>query len=120
MRRAYSPGKDLGVPGVTQPRRCDMSSRTSTTGSTRSINVGHGALLIWRLLSAIALLAMGGIHLYLVFHGVGGLLGTLFVLDVVGALVLTVAIIVLRGRLLTLAAALSLLFVAGTLLSLIL
>ena len=59
--------------------------------------------MAWRLLSAILLLAMGGIHLYLVFYGVGGSLGVLFVLNAVGALVLAIAIIVLRGRLLLLA-----------------
>jgi hypothetical protein len=76
--------------------------------------------MAWRLLSAIALLAMGGIHLYLVFDGVGGLLGTLFVLNVIGALVLAIAIMVLRGQLLLLATVLSLLFMVGTLLALVL
>ena len=63
---------------------------------------------------------MGGIHVYLVFYGVGGPLGTLFVLNGVGALVLAIAIVVLRAQLLALAAVLSLLFMAGTLLALIL
>jgi hypothetical protein len=66
------------------------------------------------------LLLMGGIHLYLVFYGVGGLLGALFVLNAIGALVLAIAVIVLRGRLLTLALVASLLFMAGTLLALVL
>ena len=66
------------------------------------------------------LLAMGGIHLYLVFHGVGGLLRMLFVLNVIGALVLAIAIMALRGRLLSLATVLSLLFMVGTLLALVL
>lgn len=66
------------------------------------------------------LLVMGGIHLYLVFSGVGGLLGALFVLNAVGALVLAFAVIVLRGRLLSLATVLSLLFMVGTLLALVL
>jgi hypothetical protein len=46
-----------------------------------------GAALIdgWQVLSALFLLAMGGIHLYLVFHGVGGMLGVLFVLNAIGA-----------------------------------
>jgi len=39
--------------------------------------------MAWRLLSAIMLLVMGGIHLYLVFDGVGGSLGVLFVLNAV-------------------------------------
>jgi hypothetical protein len=76
--------------------------------------------MAWRFLSTIMLLAMGGIHLYLVFHGVGGLLGKLFILNAVGALVLAIAVTVLRGRLLSLATVLSLLFMAGTLLALVL
>ena len=66
------------------------------------------------------LLAMGGIHLYLVFYGVGGTIGKLFVLNAVGALVLAIAVIALRGRLLSLATVLSLLFMVGTLLALVL
>jgi hypothetical protein len=66
------------------------------------------------------LLAMGGIHIYLVFDGVGGLLGGLFVVNAVGALALAVAIIVLRGPLLLLTAGLSLLFMVGTLVALVL
>ncbi len=76
--------------------------------------------MVWQVLSAILLLAMGGIHLYLVFNGVGGTLGKLFVLNAIGALVLTIAMLVLRGRLLLLASVLSVLFMAGTLLALIL
>ena len=76
--------------------------------------------MAWRLLSAITLLVMGGIHLYLVFYGVGGLLGGLFVVNAVGAFVLAIAIIVLRGRLVLLATGLSLLFMVGTLLALVL
>ena len=76
--------------------------------------------MAWRLLSAIVLLIMGGIHLYLVFYGVGGLLGGLFVVNAVGAFVLAIAMIVLRGRLLALATVLSLLFMLGTLLALVL
>jgi hypothetical protein len=76
--------------------------------------------MAWRLLSALALLVMGAIHLYLVFDGVGGTLGKLFVLNAIGALVLTLGVIVLRGRLFALATVLSLLFMVGTLLALIL
>ena len=75
-----------------------MSSHTRATGSLRWVGVSHRTLMAWRLLSAIMLLVMGGIHLYLVFNGVGGSLGVLFVLNAVGALVLAIAIIVLRGR----------------------
>jgi hypothetical protein len=63
---------------------------------------------------------MGGIHLYLVFHGVGGVLGMLFVLNTVGALVLAIAVVVLRRQLLLVACVLSLLFMLGTLLALVL
>ena len=76
--------------------------------------------MIWRWLSVIMLLVMGGIHLYLVFNGVGGTLGVLFVLNAIGSLVLAIALVVLRGRLLALATVLSLLFMVGTLLALVL
>jgi hypothetical protein len=77
-------------------------------------------MVVWRVLSALALLAMGGIHLYLVLHGTGGILGLLFVLNALGGLVLAVAMLVLRGRLLLVASVLSLLFLGGTLLALVL
>ena len=76
--------------------------------------------MVWQVLSALFLLAMGGIHLYLVFHGTGGLLGVLFVLNAVGGLVLAIAMVVLRGRLLLVGSVLSLLFMAGTMLALVL
>jgi hypothetical protein len=76
--------------------------------------------MIGKILSAVLLLAMGGIHLYLVFDGVGGVLGVLFVLNAVGGLVLAIAMLVLRGGLLTLATVASLLFMVGTLLALVL
>jgi hypothetical protein len=98
----------------------DMSSQPRSAGSVGTVAVSHRTLMAWQLLSAILLLAMGGIHLYLVFYGVHGLLGRLFVLDAVGALALAVAIIVLKRRLLVLATLLSLLFVAGTNLALVL
>ena len=75
---------------------------------------------VMRILSSIVLLTVGGIHLYLVLHGVGGVLGVLFVLNAVGALVLAIGMLVLRGRLLQLAAVLSLLFVIATLAALLL
>ena len=81
---------------------------------------GQRSLMPWQVLSALFLLAMGGIHIYLVFHGVGGLLGALFVVNGIGALVLAIAMIILRGQLLLVASVLSLLFVAGTLLALVL
>jgi hypothetical protein len=113
--------RGLGLHGA---NRCktgqDMSSQPPATASLRWSGVSHRTLMAWRLLSAIMLLVMGGIHLYLVFYGVGGLLGALFVLNAVGALVLAIAVIVLRGRLLSLATVLSLMFMVGTLLALVL
>lgn len=97
-----------------------MSSHPQATGELPWFGVTPRTVMAWRLLSAIALLVMGGIHLYLVFDGVGGVLGRLFVLNAVGALVLAIGVTVLRGRLLTLATLLSLLFMAGTLLALVL
>ena len=97
-----------------------MSSQPPATGSLRWFGVSHRTLMAWRLLSAIVLLIMGGIHLYLVFYGVGGMLGALFMLNAVGALVLAIAVLVLRGRLLSLATLLSLLFMVGTLFALVL
>jgi hypothetical protein len=81
---------------------------------------GTRTVLGWQVLSALFLLAMAGIHLYLVLDEVGGTLGTLFVLNAIGGVVLAVAVVVLRGRLLLLAAALSTLFILGTLLGLVL
>ena len=84
---------------------------------------GHGSPrspIVWQGLSALLLLAVGGIHLYLVLNGVGGVLGLLFVLNAVGALVLAVAIVALRRRPLLVASVLSLLFIVGTLLALVL
>jgi len=92
----------------------------SQAASSRSFASGRRALMVWQIVSAILLLVMGGIHLYLVFYGVGGLLGKLFVLNAIGALVLAIVIVVVRTRLLTLTAVLGLIFMAGTLLALIL
>ncbi|TQM37760.1 hypothetical protein [Pseudonocardia cypriaca] len=76
--------------------------------------------MVWRALSALFLLAMGGLHLYLVFNGTGGILGILFTLNFVGGLVLAIAMLVVRGWLLPVASVLSLLFLVGTLLALVL
>jgi len=74
----------------------------------------HG-LWALRILSAVLLLAAGGIHLYLVFNGVGGVLGVMFTLNAIAGLVLAIAMVVLRGRLLQLATVLSLLFLIASL-----
>ncbi|MDN5747113.1 MAG: hypothetical protein L0H64_01055 [Pseudonocardia sp.] len=84
---------------------------------------GHGGQrspIAWQVLSALFLLAMGGIHLYLRFQGAGGLIGVLFVLNAIGGLVLAIAVVAARRRLLRVASVLSLLFMAGTLLALVL
>lgn len=82
--------------------------------------VGRGGLFVWQALSALLLLVMGGIHLYLVFDGVGGVLGVLFVLNAIGGVVLAIAMVVAPRRFLAMASVLSLLFMVGTLLALIL
>ena len=81
---------------------------------------GQRSLLAWQVLSALFLLGMGAIHFYLALTNVSGVLGILFILNAVGALVLAIAMIVLRGGLLLLASVLSVLFMAGTLLALVL
>ena len=75
---------------------------------------------VLRILSAVFLLAAGGIHLYLVFNGVGGVLGVMFVLNAVAALVLAIAMIALPGRHFRVASVLSLLFLIVTLMALVL
>ena len=75
---------------------------------------------VLRTLSAVFLLAAGGIHLYLVFNGVGGILGVMFVLNAVAALVLAIAMIALSGGLFRVASVLSLLFLIITLMALVL
>ena len=81
---------------------------------------GQRSPMLWRVLSALLLLTMGGIHLYLVLTGFGGLLGVLFVLNAIGGVVLAIAMIAAPRRFLPLASVLGLLFIAGTLLALVL
>jgi hypothetical protein len=80
----------------------------------------RSALTVLRILSAILLLAIGGIHLFLVVTGTGGILGVMFVLNGIAGIVLAVAVLVLRGRLQTLAIVLGLLFAIASLLALVL
>lgn len=96
-------------PGSREP----STARTGGRSAQRSV-------LVWQVLSALFLVAMGGIHLYLVFNGTGGVLGVLFVLNAAGGLVLAAAMILARRRFLQVATVLSLLFMAGTLLALVL
>jgi hypothetical protein len=85
------------------------------------MNEGNSRILwILRIISALFLLAAGGIHLFLVFNGVGGILGVAFVLNAIAGLVLAVAMVMLRGRMLQLATVLSLGFLIVTLLALVL
>jgi hypothetical protein len=100
-----------------------MSS--GVTGARNSATTGgrDGAarsLMVWQVVSALFLLGMAYIHLHLVLTGVGGVLGKLFVLNAIGGLVLGIAMVVLRQQLLLVASVLSLLFMAGTLLALLL
>ncbi len=73
-----------------------------------------------RILSAIVLFAIGGVHLFLVFDGVGGVLGVLFILNAVAGIVLGIGMLALRGRLLKIDTVLSLLFTIASLLALVL
>ena len=106
--------------------RCDMAMRSEGAGPRDPATAGgaghggHRSPIVWQALSALLLLVMGGIHFYLVLNGVGGVLGLLFVLNAVGALVLAIAIVVLRRQALLVASVLSLLFMVGTLLALVL
>jgi hypothetical protein len=71
-----------------------------------------------RIVSAILLLAVGLIHLFLVFDGVGGTLGVLFVLNAIAGIVLAIALF--AARLVRIASILGLVFLVASLLSLIL
>jgi hypothetical protein len=75
---------------------------------------------VMRIISAIILLAIGGIHLFLVFDGVGGTLGVLFILNAVAGIVLAIGILALHGRLRRAATVLGLLFTIASLLALLL
>jgi hypothetical protein len=73
-----------------------------------------------RIASAILLLAIGGIHLFLVLDGQGGLLVAPFLLNAVAGFALAVGMVIFRGRLLLLDAVGSLLFAIASLLALVL
>lgn len=100
-----------------------MGTINAGAGNSNYLDAGPTGLLapmIWRILSGVALLAMAGIHLYLVFDGVGGLLGVLFVLNTIGGVVLAIATVAAPRRFLLPVSVLSLLFMVGTLLALVL
>ena len=86
----------------------------------RRTEPGQGLLWTLRILSALVLAATGGIHLYLIFTDVGGVLGVMFLLNGVAGLVLAIAMLVLRGALLRIATVLSLLFLLASLAALLL
>jgi hypothetical protein len=77
-------------------------------------------ITVMRILSAVVLIAIGGIHLFLVFDGVGGVLGVLFILNAVAGIVLGIGMALARGRLLRVTTILGLLFTIASLLSLLL
>jgi energy-coupling factor transporter transmembrane protein EcfT len=79
-----------------------------------------GALTVWRILSAALLVVIGGIHLFLVVSGTGGILGVMFVLNGIAGIVLAIAILVLRGRLQLAATVFGLLFAIASLAALLL
>jgi hypothetical protein len=81
---------------------------------------GQGLPRVMRIISAIILLAIGGIHLFLVFNGVGGTLGVLFILNAVAGIVLAIGMLALHGRLLKITTVLGLLFTIASLLALLL
>lgn len=74
-----------------------------------------GAARTARIVSAILLIAAGGIHLLLVLLGTGGLLGAAFVLNAVAGIALGIGMLLLRGTMLRLAAVLGLLFMIASL-----
>ena len=81
---------------------------------------GQDVSRVWRVLSAIVLIVIGGIHLFLVFDGVGGTLGVLFVLNAIAGIVLGIGMFAARGRLLKITAILGLLFAIASLAALLL
>ena len=98
-------------------RSAAMDRRAEDGGVARP--GGARSSMPWQVISAVLLLVVGGIHLFLVLTGTGGVLGVLFVLNAIGAVVLAVAMILAPRRLLPLASVLSLLFMVGTLLALV-
>lgn len=80
----------------------------------------NGLPRVMRILSAIVLFAIAAIHLFLVFDGVGGTLGVLFILNAVAGIVLGLGMLLLKRRLLLLATVLGLLFTIASLAALLL
>ena len=80
----------------------------------------QGLLKVTRILGGILLLAIAGIYLFLVFDGVGGVLGVLFILNSIAAIVLAIGMFAVRGALVKFVVVLSLLFIIASLVSLLL
>jgi hypothetical protein len=93
---------------------------TLNTGTRQTALVATPIIRVFRILSAIVLFAIAGIHLFLVFDGVGGLLGVLFILNAVAGIVLGIGMLALRGMLFTLATVLGVLFAIASLVALLL
>jgi len=83
-------------------------------------DTSQGLSRVMRILSAIILIAAGGIHLLLVFDGSGGVLGVLFVLNGIAGIVLGVGMLAPRNGLLLLTSVLGLLFIAASFFALLL
>jgi hypothetical protein len=81
----------------------------STSDRDRSI------LLIVRIVSALFLLAAGGIHLFMVVGGTGGILGVTFVLNFIAGMVLGIGMLVAPSRFLLGVTVLGLLFLLASL-----
>src|SRR5437763_5405515 len=79
-------------------------------------------MLVWvvRIASAALLLAIGGIHLFLVIDGTGGILGLMFSLNAVAGIALAAGMLLLRDRFLMVDTVLGLLFAIASLLALLL
>ena len=86
------------------------------------IDISQSLSRVMRILSAIILIAAGGIHLLLVFDGTRGVLGEFFVLTAIAGSVPGVGMLALRKRLLLLllTSVLGLLFIAASFFSLLL
>lgn len=83
-------------------------------------DTSQGLSRVMRILSAIILIAAGGIHLLLVFDGTGAVVGVLFVLNGIAGIVLGVGMLALRNGLLLLTSVLGLLFIAASFFALLL
>ncbi len=75
-------------------------------------------LTVARIVGALLVLAAGGIHLFLVLTGAGGLLGVTFVLNFIAGLVLGVGMLVAPRRFLLAVTVLALLFMVASLVAL--